>query len=86
MNHLHNSEELHDLLSKEDVNGHQESGKEGSDCSVRQSTALVIPEPCWVPDDSEIGQGSGKKPDNNGVLQLLHHHKAKTSKVLLEYK
>ena len=37
--------------------------------------ALYIPEPCRVPDDSEIGQGSGKKPDKDGVLQALHHHK-----------
>lgn len=48
--------------------------KEGSDCSIRQSTALFIPEPCRVADDSEIGQGSGKKPDNDGVQQALHQH------------
>lgn len=29
--------------------------KEESDYSVRQSIALFILEPCWVPDDSEIG-------------------------------
>ena len=34
-----------------------------------------MPEPCRVADDSEIGRGSGKEPDNDGVLQVLHHHK-----------
>lgn len=28
-----------------------------------------------MPEDSEIGQGSGKKPDNDGVQQVLHQHK-----------
>ena len=56
-------------IQEKDADGHQTTRKEGSDCSVRQSTALFIPEPCRVPDDSEIGQGSGKKPDNDGVLQ-----------------
>ncbi|MCI9441119.1 MAG: hypothetical protein HFH15_07785 [Ruminococcus sp.] len=37
--------------------------------------SLFIPEPCRILDDSEIGQGSGKKPDNDGVVQVLHHHK-----------
>ena len=50
------------------------AGKEGSDCSIRQSTVLFIPEPCRVADDSEIGQGSGKNPDNDGVQQALHQH------------
>ena len=28
---------------------------------------MIILEPCRVPDNSETGQGSGKKPDNDGV-------------------
>lgn len=38
----------------------------------KQSGASYIPEPSRVTDDSEIGQGSGKKPDKDGVLQVLH--------------
>lgn len=30
---------------------------------------MIIPEPCRVPDNSETGQGSGKKPDNDGVAR-----------------
>ena len=33
---------------------------------------LYIPEPCRVPNDFEIGQGSGKQPDSDGVPQVLH--------------
>ncbi len=29
----------------------------------------MIPEPCGVPDNSETGQGSGKKPDNDVPLR-----------------
>ena len=43
------------------------------------SLTLFIPEPCRVADNSEIGQGSGKKPDNDEVLQVLHHHKDQLS-------
>ena len=28
---------------------------------------MIIPESCRVPDNAETGQGSGKKPDNDGV-------------------
>lgn len=28
---------------------------------------MIIPETCRDPDNSETGQGSGKKPDNDGV-------------------
>lgn len=42
--------------------------------SVRHSAAKFIPEPCRFSDSSEIRQGSGKKPDNDGVLQVLQHH------------
>ena len=35
----------------------------------------MIPEPCGVPDNSETGQGSGKKPDNDVVPVVRHHHK-----------
>lgn len=41
----------------------------------KQSGASYIPEPSRVADDSEIGQGSGKKPEKDVVLQALHHHK-----------
>jgi len=34
----------------------------------------MIPEPCGVPDNSETGQGSGKKPDNDVVPVVRHHH------------
>ena len=36
---------------------------------------LYVPEPCRVPEDSEIGQGSGKKLDNDGVRQVLYQDK-----------
>ena len=35
---------------------------------------LLIPEPFRGPDDSEVGQGSGKKPDNDEVQHVLHQH------------
>lgn len=57
----------------EDVNGHQTSEKEGGVCTIKQSVLLLIPEPDRAPDDSEIGSGSEKKPDNDGVVQVLHH-------------
>ena len=34
----------------------------------------MIPEPWRVPDNSEIGQGSGKKPDTDVVPVVRHHH------------
>lgn len=37
-------------------------------------TIYILAPPCQVADDSEIGQGSGKKPDNDGVQQALHQH------------
>lgn len=30
---------------------------------------MIIPEPCRVPENSETWQGSGKKPDNDGVAR-----------------
>ena len=65
--------EMGDILRLDDVDGYQMSGKEGCYCSVRQSTAKFIPEPCRFSDSSEIGQGSGREPDNDGALQVLHH-------------
>lgn len=35
---------------------------------------LNNPEPCRVPEGSEIGQGSGREPDNDGVRNVLHQH------------
>ena len=31
----------------------------------------INPDPCWVPDNSEIEQGSGKKPDDDGVRKVF---------------
>lgn len=38
------------------------------------SKRLIHPELCPVPEDSEIGRGSGKEPDNDGVRKVLHQH------------
>ncbi len=40
---------------------------------------MINPDPCWVPEESEIEQGSGKKPDNDGVCQVLHHQQDQPS-------
>ncbi|ANU45987.1 hypothetical protein ADH76_16015 [Enterocloster clostridioformis] len=50
--------------------------------------AEFIPEPCRVPEDSEVGQDSGKKPGNDGVRKVLHHHndqKNETGQASTEY-
>ena len=41
--------------------------QKGGDRGIIHAGSIFIPEPCRVPDVSEIGQGSGKKPDNDVV-------------------
>lgn len=61
------SEEGDSLRTAENVDGHQTSGKAGSNRGIIHTGSIFISEPYRGQDDSEIGQGSGKKLDNEGV-------------------
>ena len=43
------------------------NGRKSRKHLLHKRIKMIIPEPCRGPDNSEIGQGSGKKPDNDGI-------------------
>lgn len=56
---------LNDFIKEKEYN--EIRIKKGRKHLLHKYIKMIIPEPCRVPDNSETSQGSGKKPDNDGV-------------------